>query len=334
MAFRSLALAIPTYNRAEILEENLLAMRPGLERLAIAVHVLDDSNNDATAQAMARLAATTRIKLTYRHNQPALRHDANLIAALTTPPTDFVWLLGDGCVLDEAGLQTVQDVLQDQDFVFVNSREGMAPTSTLSLSDAQARRFIAQRAWDFSYTGATIYARRVIDWWRADPANQPHSNFPHLSVILAYIAAHAQLSLSWIGQRIVGNHPRKKQSYWLTDAIPVWAGDWHRVITANAAAIDPDDLPGVLRSHSRHTRILGLKHLLVLRAAGLFDAELLARYRIQLAACSSVGSPGLRTIVMLPRIASATLVAARPSWRRRYLSPPGSGTSNKVSAEP
>jgi glycosyltransferase involved in cell wall biosynthesis len=321
MASRSLALAIPTYNRAEILEENLLAMQAGLERLAISVHVLDDSSNDATAKVVARLAKSTQVKLSYQRNQPPLRHDANLIAALTAPDTDFVWLLGDGCVIREAGLQAVQDVLMDQDFVFVNCREGVAPASEPGLRDAQARRFIAQRAWDFSYTGATVYSRHVIDWWRADPGNQPYSNFPHLSIILAYLAAHAQVQLSWIGQRLVRNHPRKKQSYWLTDAIPVWAGDWHRVITANAAAIEFEVLPSVLKSHSKRTRVLGLKHLLVLRAAGLFGAEVLSRYRIQLPASSSMGGLGLRAIAALPRAAAAALVAARPSWRRRYLPP-------------
>ncbi len=322
MGARSLALAIPTYNRAEILEENLLAMRAALERLDIAVHLLDDSSNDATAEAVARLATTTRIRLSYRHNRPALRHDANLIAALATPDTDFVWLLGDGCIIDDAGLQTVCDALQDQDFVFVNSREGVAPATEPCLRDVQARKFIARRAWDFSFTGATIYARRVIDWWRADPRNAPYANFPHLSVILAYLAAHPQLSLSWIAQRAVGHNPRKKQSYWQADAIPVWAGDWHRVITANAGAIDAEDLPEVLSSHSRHTRILGFKHLLVLRAAGRLDAEVLARYRGPLSASSSAGGIGVGVIAALPRAAAEALVSARPSWRRRYLPPP------------
>jgi hypothetical protein len=325
MGARSLALAIPTYNRPDILEENLLAMRKSLERLDIAVHVLDDSSNAETTEAIARLAQSTRIKLSYRHNQPALRHDANLISALGEPRTAFVWLLGDGCIVDDDELQHVHDALQDQDFVFVNCREGLTPASEHVLRDVQARSFIAQRAWDFSFTGATLYSRRVIDWWLADPANQPYGNFPHLSVILGYVAAHAQLSLSWIGQRVVRINARKLQSYWLADAVPVWAGDWHRVVTANAAAFDPEDLPGVLRSHSTHTRILGAKHLLVLRAAGLLDSDVLARYGKELRASSSVGGLATRAIATLPQSAAAALVAARPSWQRRYLPGVGAG---------
>lgn len=319
MAARSLAIAIPTYNRPEILEYNLLAMQASLERLDIGVYVLDDSSNDATAQLISRLAASTRMRLSYRRNQPPLRHDANLIAALATPRTDFVWLLGDGCIVDDAGMQVVHDTLQDQDFIFVNSRHGPAPASERRLTDAEAKSFIERRAWDYSYTGATIYSRRVVDWWQSEAKHRPFPNFPHLSVILGYVATHVQLGISWVAQRVVHNNPLKRQSYWLADAIPVWAGDWHKVITANAAAIEPAAMAGVLRSHSDNTRVLGVKHLLVLRAAGLLDADVLARYREALLASSSAGRLGAWAIVTLPRSAARILVAARPSWRRRYL---------------
>lgn len=334
MSRRSLALAIPTYNRPDILEENLLAMQASLERLDIAVHVLDDSSNDDTAKGMARLAATTRIKLSYRHNQPPLRHDANLIAALATPDTDFVWLLGDSGVIDDASLQTVHDQLQDQHFVFVNSRERQTRASEPCLRDAHAKSFIAERAWDFSYTGASIYARRVIEWWCADPAHQPHANFPQLSVVLAYLGAHPQVCLSWIGQRVVRSHSRKKQSYWLTAAIPVWAGDWHSVITANASAFDPEVLFQILRSHSKQTQVLGFKHLMVMRAEGLLDADVMSRYRMQLSSCSTMGSLGVRAIAALPRAAAQALVAARPSWRRRYLPPRAPDMTAKATTAP
>lgn len=320
---RTLALAIPTYQRADILEENLLAMRAELERLNIPVHVLDDSGDDATAALAARLSADTRIKFTYRHNRPALRHDANLIAALGAAGAagaDHVWLLGDSCIIEPGGLQAVHEMVQqDPDFVFVHTREGPAPATQEGLRAERARRFVGQRAWDFSFTGATIYARRVIDWWQADPQHRPCPNFPQLSVILAYLASHPSLSIAWNGQRLVSSNRRKTQSYWLADAIPVWAGDWHRVVTANARAFDDADLPAVLRSHSRHTHVLGLKHLLVLRATGRLEGNVLGRYGTELTASSSAGPLGVRAVAAMPSTVAAAIVRTRPSWRRRYL---------------
>ena len=276
MAARTLALAIPTYQRAAVLHENLLAMRAELEALDTAVHVFDDSHDDATAEMVARLAAGTRLRLAYRHNRPALRHDANLVAALGAPDADFVWLLGDGCIIEPGGLRAVHAAVQaDPAFVFVNTRPGPAPAAQQLRAEA-ARGFLAERAWDLTHTGATVYARRVIDWWSADSRHQPFPNFPHLSIILAYLAAEPGLGLAWIGEQLVTKNQHKTPSYWMADPVPVWARDWHRVVSANAAALPEGSLPAVLRSHSRETGLLGLKHLLVLRAMGRMEPAALA----------------------------------------------------------
>jgi len=318
MAARTLALAIPTYQRAAVLHENLLAMRAELEALDTAVHVLDDSHDDATAAMVERLAAGTRLRLAYRHNRPALRHDANLVAALGAPDADFVWLLGDGCIIEPGGLRAVHAAVQaDPAFVFVNTRPGPAPAAQQLRAEA-ARGFLAERAWDLTHTGATVYARRVIDWWRADARHQPFPNFPHLSIILAYLAAEPGLGLAWIGEQLVTKNQHKTPSYWMADPVPVWARDWHRVVSANAAALPAGSLPAVLRSHSRETGLLGLKHLLVLRAMGRLETAAMAEHGAELAAASSAGPLGVRAVAALPRAAAQAIVQRRPSWRRRF----------------
>lgn len=319
MAPKSLALAIPTYRRAVVLEENLLAMRAELEALDTPVHVLDDSPDDATQAMVARLQTRTRLRLFYRQNRPALRHDANLIAALGVPEADHVWLLGDGGIIEPGGLRAVHEAVQhDPDFVFVNTRPGAAPPSQ-RLAAEPARRFIAGRAWDFTHTGATVYSRRVIDWWNADPRHQPYANFPHLSIVLGYLAAQPALEMAWLGERLVSKNQRKSPSYWMADPLPVWAGDWHRVVTANAAALPAGSLRAVLRSHSVQTGLLGYKHLLVLKAMGRLDHEALARHGAGLIASSSAGWLGVQAIAALPLATARAIVQRRPSWRRRFM---------------
>ncbi len=321
MGTKSLALAIPTYQRADILEENLRQIAPTLLALDIAVYILDDSGDDVTAAAMQRLAAESQLKLHYRHNRPALRHDANSVAALTAPDTDFVWLLGDGGQLDSTGVRAVHAALAEQDFVFVNCRTDKAQAAIEHLDDAALRHFMAKRVWELSYTGATVYARRVIDWWISDPAHHVVPNFPQLSFSLGYLNAPKPASATWIGLRVVRGHPRKIQSYWLAEALSVWGLDWHRVISQHRAAFGDIDLNPVLRSHARHTHVLSGKHLLVLRAQGLFNRQALAQWP-QLRDSCSMGGLSLRLLAALPQRAAAAILALRPSWRRRYLPTP------------
>lgn len=99
---RSLAIAIPAYNRGKILEANLILMRPALEACGIGVHVFDDSSDDETGSAVQRLKAQTAINISYTPNVPSLGHDANVIRALTTPDADFTWLLADAAYVEPA----------------------------------------------------------------------------------------------------------------------------------------------------------------------------------------------------------------------------------------
>lgn len=316
MVDRSLALAIPTYNRAEALGQTLGGLASALRELGVAVHVLDDSSDEATAEAVDRLRQQG-LAINYVHNRPSLRHDRNVIAALQAPQADYVWLLGDGALVDEQGLRRVHAALQGDDFVFLNCRSDK-PTPSHRLDTIEVRAFLARQAWAMTYTGATVYSRRVIDWWRDRPRTVTR-NFPQLSVVLGFTAAHADVSAAWVGERIAAAHPRRSGSYWLAEAVSVWGTDWHQVVTGNAGAFDAPVLPAVLRSHSAHTGILGAKHLLALRAIERYSGALLDASGDTLAPCSTVPRWGLRLIAAMPRGLASALLRVRPSWRRRYL---------------
>lgn len=316
MPVETLALAIPTYHRALALKDTLGGLAPALRELGVSVHLLDDSNDDATAQ-VAESLRQRGLDITYVHNRPSLRHDRNVIAALLAPRARYVWLLGDGALVREAALRRVHAALQGDDFVFLNCRSDTA-TPSLRLAAMGVRSFLARQAWAMTYTGATVYSRRVIDWWREQPGAVAR-NFPQLSVLLGFTAAHADVSAAWVGERVITAHPRRSGSYWLADAVPVWATDWHRVVASNAAAFDADALPAVLRSHSAHTGILGAKHLLALRSIDRYSRSVLRDSGDALFLCSTVPRWGLWLIATLPPSLATALMRARPSWRRRYL---------------
>lgn len=317
MAHSTLALAIPTYNRAAVLADTLRGLAPTLRELGVPVHVLDDSSNDDTGLALDQLRRDLALNIVYRRNRPSLRHDRNVIAALLAPSTDYVWLLGDGSLVREPALRRVHAAAQGDDFVFLNCRSDETGPS-MRVGPGELRSFLARQSWALTYTGATVYSRRVVEWWRSRPGTVSR-NFPQLSVVLGYAAAHPDACASWVGERIVSAHPQRSGSYWLADAVAVWGTDWHAVVTGNAAAFEAQALPTVLRSHARQTGILGAKHLLALRAVGRYSRAVFDASASSLPACSTVPGWGLRLIAGLPGGLASAVLRLRPSWRRRYL---------------
>lgn len=317
----SLAIAIPAYNRGKILEANLILMRPALEACGIGVHVFDDSSDDETCSAVQRLKAQTAIDISYTRNVPSLGHDANVIRALTAPDTDFTWLLADAVYVEPAELTAVFHHLKKQDFLFANSRTEQNVQQVDDVPSECFVEFIAERAWDFTITGATLYSRRVVAWWCSVEGRRTYKNFPQISVILGYAASAQAVNATWIGKRTIRVHSGKAGSYWLNSAIDVWCKDWYDVVDAHRSLFHCDVLAAVFKSHCQHTGYLSGLHLLAMRSLGKYARPVWRRYLKELVATSTVPAWGLALLAHMPQCLAQAIMDRKRKWRVQFLPP-------------
>ncbi len=299
MASRPLAIAIPTFNRAQILDETIGAMGPVLRELGIPLVIRDDSDNDDT-ELRVREWVRAGLSVDYRHNRPSLGHDANLIGTLMAADAEHVWLLGDGMVPDPSSIEPILRSLSGRDFVFLNAREMTDATSVEDIASVDLPRFMAQRVWEFTLTGATVYGPRVLDWCRSGAYVSSFPNFCQLGLILHFMQFHADTRVTRLARRALRSSRRRSGSYWAPRAVEVFAGDWCRVIAAHAPVFGASELPRVLQSHARQTGVLEARHLVGLRAEGCFSLARLRAYDAPFAASSPVSRGLAVTIAILP----------------------------------
>lgn len=261
----SIAIAIPTYNRPELLERNLRAMLPEIVAVGATVYVSDDSDNDETATRIAALRETYPF-IHYRRNRPALRHDANLVSTLRWPMEDYVWLLGDARRIVPGVLTKLAAFASDQqDMIFVNVHAPPSHDQPV-LSGAALEPFIRSHVWHQTLTGATVYARSVINWIDAHDL-VIYRNFPQLSVILGFLEQNNG-TVGWIDD--VALTSDSKDSYWEARALDVFVDDWVKVITAHATLFPPAIRPAILKDHSTRHNVFGAERLLRLKKSGAF----------------------------------------------------------------
>lgn len=240
-------------------------MRESIISNSISVYVSDDSPDDDT-EDMLRGLANRVPHVQYRRNQPALRHDRNVIRTLLWPTEDYVWILGDAGWVVPGAFEKVLGLLNEQDFLFVNSHSSETPNIPQLDGDA-ARRLVRDLFWHQTLTGATIYSRHVLEWLRfaAPDAEGLVSNFPHLCVLVDFMAAH-RTTVGWVGARSSRFAP--KESYWRNSALKVWAEDWSAAVCRQPSVIFPRERPAVLRSHSAHMNLFNADLLILLRQRG------------------------------------------------------------------
>jgi abequosyltransferase len=289
MSRPSLAIAIPTYCRPEMLRENLLAMTPDLRQYNVAVYVSDDSPDDRTRDLVLALSPKLP-KILYRQNSPSLGHDANLLGTLAWPTEDFIWLLGDSGRVTSQGFEGFFQLASDQDMIFANVRSHHVEPAGV-LRGKAAKDFAKRMLWHQTLTGATIYHQRVTKWSEG-MVKQPSRikrNFPQLSVALGYMDSH-ETSLSWINGQSLS--VIKRVSYWRSKSLQVFVDDWSELVTSFPNVISPADYTDVIKSHSQKTNLFNAIHLMTLREEGqlskkyadqskyFFDAMHVSRWKI------------------------------------------------------
>lgn len=288
-----LAICIPTYCRDAIVAANLARMIGEARRLNIGLYVSDDSPDDLTRDAVQAFG-----DVHYRRNTPSLGHDRNLIATLTWPDADYVWLLGDKHWVYPDQLAGILEFLDDQDLVFVNYQSS-DHDDIPQVGGEEARSLLKRTLWHQTRTGATIYHRRVCDWIAGQGIELiVKPDFPQVSVMLGFASRH-DATIGWYGHPSLGVVQQK--SYWQKEAITVFADHWSAVVSAFPQVIPPEDQSEVIRSHSARMNLFSIVTLLDLRLAGGFTWR-------------HLGQPTFRRAAHLPLWKmAATLLVPKPA---------------------
>lgn len=296
---KRLAIAIPTFNRSVTLIENLRAMLAQLQEYQIGVHISDDSTNDDT-EHLVRDLLLEYPHIYFRRNAPSLGHDANFRATVTMPDTDFVWYLGDSRRVLPNGIGAVLRMLDSApDFCFVNHH--VEDFSDREIAPEDMHQFLLDRTWYLTLTGATIYGRRPLGLLAELEDLDFRRNFPQLELILTF-AERAAARAVWCGTPYVSTAPGMgASSYWLKRAFSVFMRDWTQLIRAHPGLFSPEEMVHVIRTHSVHSGLFGLRGLIFLRAIGALDSDVLQEYAAEFPVASQVNIRLAALIARLPR---------------------------------
>ncbi|GGB26339.1 hypothetical protein GCM10011380_14810 [Sphingomonas metalli] len=260
MTDATLAIAIPTYQRPDVLRRCLAEVLDDAEALGVAIYISDDSS-DADTEAMVADLSQRYPNIHYRHNRPALRHDGNVLQTLLWPEADYVWLLGDARWVKRGQLARIKRFLTGQDMVFVNSH--CSDTRTVKAAEGDDALHLARdRLWHQTMTGATIYHRNVIRWAANDIIVK--RNFPQISVILGYLSSNPA-KIGWFGEPSIGTVD--KPSYWQSAMLDVFVDDWVSVVSAFPKVVSPSEMPSVVKAHSANMNLFSRKTLFELKAS-------------------------------------------------------------------
>lgn len=289
-----LAISIPTYNRANILEENIRIMLMELKLHAIPVFISDDSTDRQTQEVVKRLQHEYA-GIHYQYNQPGLGHDKNFFHTLGLADCDYVWYMGDSVYFLPGSLEGILKTLETgADFIFINSYANDMDSRLIG----DTHDFLLERTWYLTLTGATIYGRRARSLVIEESRKVRWRNFVQLGLILEYCSQHPA-SVYWYGPLSLGFN-KKKRSYWMKSALDVFVGDWTAFVKSFPVLFSAAEMKAVIRSHAVNTGIFSLKSLIFSRAQGDLNVHILKKHENDYSVASPTDVRAAYAVAQIP----------------------------------
>ena len=274
---KTLAISIPAYERTAGIELNILSNIDFFLENDIPIYIFDDSESDNVLQKIQKIQKIYPNILYHKNNQ-RLGHDKNLLNSLKKPTEDYVWLMGDSTVVINEMFPVILNEIElnSPDLLSVNKDSRI---KNMESGFFQDRNMILEHfAWHLTYTGATIYSKKVIDSCFKSIKSYP-ANFPQIYIIFFSIANGS--SFYWIQENCLISK-RNSRSYWVKNAINVFINDWSDALLSLSDTYGHDSINKATLSHSVNTKLFNWKVFLLLRMNGSLDLTIVKNNHVRI----------------------------------------------------
>lgn len=293
----NLAIAIPTYNRAEIIRFNLESILEELIEFNIPVYISDDSSENNTELLIKELKSKHGL-LYYRKNEVRFGHDLNCINTITFPKEKYVWYLGDSMIIEPGSIQHLLKYIENDDFDFICCNAGGRDLNIESRIFTDKREIFENLCWHLTLTGATIYNKEKLEGL-LDFDISKFKNFPQTAIIFERLLVENS-NLYWINKRLIRNNPNKT-SYWSNNVFNVFIEDLSSFVFNLSKEYPISSKIKVVRDHSLKTGIFSYSSFINYRIEGYYDYKIFLKYRKKIKKFTTNKIYILIAIALLPK---------------------------------
>ena len=294
----NLSISIPSYERCEAIERNILDNLDCFLKEKIKIYIFDDSSSDALKNKVKELIKVYPY-IEYTKNKKTLGHDKNFFQAISTPKSEFIWVIGDSTIINPLTFAKILEVIKNNNpnLICVNKDSRIKDYESGIMTNPN---FILENfGWHLTYTGATIYKRECLQHSFLNEANLP-KNFPQIHIIFNVINIYKDNGIYWLNSNCISSF-RKSQSYWIKDSINVFIFDWKKAINKLPDTYSEQCKYNTELSHSIKTNLFDFKMFIILRSYGSFNINILKNSLDTILAHSRLNKVMLVVIALTPK---------------------------------
>ena len=282
-----LAIAIPTYQRPELLLKTLRSVCHQITgRTDVGVYIYDDSDGRENSRSIdvARCEFPLAF-IEYSINEKNLGIDENIKRCLDSTSAEYVWLLGEDDLLTDGAIPRTLEAIQKyrpafifENYIYADDQHRRFSNSAV-LQEGRGtylqgfNDFISDYAWAIGFIGGCVV--RAADWRRQRLGAFVGTYYSHVGGI---IGACLDLEIVVIGDIQVLNRAEDIGTFtWSSRTFEVYFS-FYEVLRNSRLSERPQLLNSALRSAARLFNVYSLVWLGAKRADGVYNIEIYRGY--------------------------------------------------------
>lgn len=265
-----LGICIPTYNRAEILKDNITNIIKYIGNYGIPIYISDNCSTDNTTE-IVNIIKETYPNIIYSKNDKNLGSDKNFEIVLKMCQESYAWLLGDDDTID-SDIRPILEILK------LKNPDVMVLGTDKNISEGiYSDKFwiLNQLSLQMTWLSGNIIANRLIRDF--DFKRYYDTHFIHAGTILDYIGRVDDISLLYNFNHYV-RYMRAGYVAYADKILEIYAKGWTEVIIKLPGFSFEEKLKQC-RYRTKRTGMLNNRILLSMRAQGCLNHKKLREYR-------------------------------------------------------
>lgn len=279
---KKVAICVPTYNRAEVVEELLIRCGASFDRWGFDVHIFDSSPNDLTKEVCEKFCGKMNC-LRYTKFDSAIHSNLKVYRIFQNQELlkeyDYIWVYSDAIRWSDYALETICTMLDKKYDFIIPDHKDIEKIGTKEYTDNV--QLYKDLAWFMTLYGATIVNTKTvlqnIDWayYEEKYCIPERINFSHLTMYFERITELESFKALHIGleESDFAPTPLRKASGWHKDTFQVWCEYWPNAMMALPDCYNVHKVE-VIKKHGSYSGILVKDNFIQLRKEKIYTFSL------------------------------------------------------------
>jgi hypothetical protein len=279
-----------------MLRDNLIKILDICQINSININIYDESTSNDTYKMINELSINYDV-LHYYKNKKRLGYDKNFIKALTSPKTEYVWVLGDGRCINDQYFDSILSILRQKKFGIISVNTTGSKLNLKSKRYQDRNEVLDKFGSYMTLAGATIYSKKSISMVY-DYDFSKAKNFPQILISFKYLVN--ECSFYWVNDKVISPHKNKRFGYWNNDIFKVFLIDWTNTIMSLSQYYDKSICKKVINEQTN--QLFNFVTFLDLRRREIYNYSVYKKYSRDLNIHSKVNKYFLIMIAFMPII--------------------------------